>query len=210
MITKGLLAATALVSLPSLAQAAVVISDVSILVPNTTAGVYINLVTGLTAATPGAVPGWDINPWGTSTLNFWANNPASPSSGIVVTGPGGRPVDLAAGTIIDASSFFARTPGNATEFLTGGNHIFGFSFFNESTSMLNYGYARITTTASSNGRPATISQLVYENTGAALRVGSVAGAVPEPATWAMMLLGFGAIGFSMRGRAKVSKMVRIA
>jgi hypothetical protein len=25
-------------------------------------------------------------------------------------------------------------------------------------------------------------------------------AVPEPATWAMMLLGFGAIGFSMRRR----------
>ena len=27
-------------------------------------------------------------------------------------------------------------------------------------------------------------------------------AVPEPATWAMMLLGFGAIGFAMRGRCK--------
>lgn len=29
---------------------------------------------------------------------------------------------------------------------------------------------------------------------------AVAGAVPEPATWAMMLLGFGAIGFAMRRR----------
>jgi hypothetical protein len=26
------------------------------------------------------------------------------------------------------------------------------------------------------------------------------GAVPEPATWAMMLLGFGAVGYSMRRR----------
>lgn len=33
--------------------------------------------------------------------------------------------------------------------------------------------------------------------------GAPAGAVPEPATWGMMLLGFGALGFAMRRRAKV-------
>lgn len=32
--------------------------------------------------------------------------------------------------------------------------------------------------------------------------GAVSGAVPEPATWAMMLLGFGAIGFGMRGQQR--------
>lgn len=31
-------------------------------------------------------------------------------------------------------------------------------------------------------------------------------AVPEPATWAMMLLGFGAIGFAMRRKAKASAL----
>ena len=30
------------------------------------------------------------------------------------------------------------------------------------------------------------------------------GAVPEPATWAMMLVGFGAVGYGMRRRAKVN------
>jgi len=34
--------------------------------------------------------------------------------------------------------------------------------------------------------------------------GAVPGAVPEPATWAMMLLGFGAIGFSVRRRRGAS------
>ncbi len=35
-------------------------------------------------------------------------------------------------------------------------------------------------------------------------------AVPEPATWAMMLLGFGAIGGALRGRQKVAARVRFA
>ncbi|RYG80508.1 MAG: PEP-CTERM sorting domain-containing protein [Alphaproteobacteria bacterium] len=38
---------------------------------------------------------------------------------------------------------------------------------------------------------------------------SVSGAVPEPATWAMMTLGFGAVGFAMR-RKKVSTRIRFA
>lgn len=37
------------------------------------------------------------------------------------------------------------------------------------------------------------------------RLGGIqaAGAVPEPATWAMMLFGFGAVGYSMRSRRRV-------
>ena len=39
---------------------------------------------------------------------------------------------------------------------------------------------------------------------------SVSGAVPEPATWAMMMLGFGAMGFAMRRRAQTSARIRFA
>lgn len=42
-----------------------------------------------------------------------------------------------------------------------------------------------------------------------VNVGPVAAAVPEPATWGMMLLGFGAMGFRMR-RKKVSTRIRFA
>lgn len=38
----------------------------------------------------------------------------------------------------------------------------------------------------------------------------VAAAVPEPATWAMMLVGFGGIGFAMRRRSKVRARVAYA
>ena len=36
------------------------------------------------------------------------------------------------------------------------------------------------------------------------------GAVPEPSTWAMMLLGFGAVGFAMRRRKVAAGLVRLA
>lgn len=39
-----------------------------------------------------------------------------------------------------------------------------------------------------------------------LRLGGVTPAVPEPGTWAMMLIGFGAIGFSMRRGRRVQLM----
>ena len=35
-------------------------------------------------------------------------------------------------------------------------------------------------------------------------------AVPEPATWAMMLLGFGGLGYAMRRRPKVATRIRFA
>ncbi|MGR6331175.1 PEPxxWA-CTERM sorting domain-containing protein [Sphingomonas sp. XXL09] len=35
-------------------------------------------------------------------------------------------------------------------------------------------------------------------------------AVPEPATWALMILGMGAVGFAMRRRSKVSTTLRFA
>lgn len=35
-------------------------------------------------------------------------------------------------------------------------------------------------------------------------------AVPEPATWALMILGMGAVGYAMRRRAKVNTSVRFA
>ena len=38
----------------------------------------------------------------------------------------------------------------------------------------------------------------------------VAEAVPEPATWAMMLLGFGAVGFAMRRRKQMELTFRRA
>lgn len=39
---------------------------------------------------------------------------------------------------------------------------------------------------------------------------AVAAGVPEPATWAMLMLGFGALGFALRRRTKVAARIRFA
>lgn len=43
-----------------------------------------------------------------------------------------------------------------------------------------------------------------------LTISPVAAAVPEPATWAMMILGMGLIGFAMRRRQKVTTRISYA
>ena len=48
-----------------------------------------------------------------------------------------------------------------------------------------------------------------DTTVVSLNVAFGAAAVPEPGTWAMMLLGFGAVGFSMRRRRRPA-LVQIA
>jgi hypothetical protein len=52
--------------------------------------------------------------------------------------------------------------------------------------------------------PATASTFVT------LDIPAATNAVPEPATWAMMMLGFGGVGFAMRRKSKVNTRIRFA
>lgn len=100
-------------------------------------------------------------------------------------------------------------------FATNANLAFNFSFFGsivfdlpgavESlgfTSGLAGGVVRIDTSGA--------SYFNFQNGLQTIATAQVAGAVPEPATWAMMIAGFGMVGFAMRRRQKVSTTVRFA
>lgn len=50
---------------------------------------------------------------------------------------------------------------------------------------------------------AGITSAIFASAQPAFEIDSLASAVPEPATWALTILGFGAIGMSLRGRRKV-------
>jgi hypothetical protein len=56
------------------------------------------------------------------------------------------------------------------------------------------------------GFNASGNQFVLDN----LTISSAVAAVPEPASWAMMILGMGAVGFAMRRRKNVNTTVRFA
>lgn len=175
--------------LPTAAEAVIIENNTPISVPATTAGVYINFLTGATGTA--AFAGWDFNPYrsnsGTQLGFYW---PQTTTSGGV--GSGTQYTDLSMGAVVSAASTFVLAiNGTTPAFTTAGNHILGFRFLNEGTGIVNFGYLFITTGSTTNGFPATITGYRYENNGGAITV------VPEPSSvafLAMSALALGAVG----------------
>lgn len=77
---------------------------------------------------------------------------------------------------------------------------------NESRALNNFAVGAGTFTLSIAGTPGSQNGSL----GGTVSFRSVAAAVPEPGTWAMMLVGFGAIGFSMRRRRQTAHLYQAA
>ncbi len=199
-LTGAALAATAATA-PD-ARAAVVYSGaVSINIPTTTAGIYLNVVTGVSNAAPASAPGWDLNPWGSGSLFLYGNTGANATSGVVDNFTGGSSAtlvdNLPFGTPINSTftfgSFGAETTGLTAFTLNSQANYVGFRFLNEATSQVDYGWAQLSLSSTYNGQPRSIIGYAYENTGAPI----LAGVVPEPTTTAT--LGLGALTLGAAG-----------
>ncbi len=183
-------AAIAVVGATQAANAEVVYSGiVNITIPATTAGVYLNLQTGANSTSPAAAPGWDINPWGSTNLQFFntAGNGYMRYSG--VTGAAGN-LDL--GQLIDASGSFntanntAVFGANAGEWDLNSDNLLGVVFL-DSAAAVRFGWVRIGVGATVTQR--SIVDYAYENSGAGLN----AGMVPAPASLALFGLAGGMV-----------------
>jgi hypothetical protein len=165
-------------------------------VPFSTAGVYINVVTG--AASASFASGYDINPYFSGTTSppagfrlFTSSTtlpaPDGRSSGVL---GGATATVLSVGSVVGSAGTFASGVSNANA-ATPGTNYYGFRFINEGTATINYGYIIIAQAATV---PAAGSVKVlgyaYENTGLAITVA----AIPEPSTTFLMLGGLLAAG----------------
>lgn len=185
-------------------EAAIVWSGpVGINIPSTTSGIYLNVATGVSATTPAGASGWDINPWGSTTWNVWANNAASVNDGVVNNFTGGSSTtlvdNLPSGTLINGSWTYGRTNGVETTGPTAfvfnsSNNCIGFRFLNEADGQLHFGTAHIQLGASAAAQPRTILDYAWESTAGA----GITACAPEPTSIALLALG--ALGLTARRR----------
>ena len=202
-LEKHIASAAVAAGFASAASAAIITWNINAAIPATLDGMYIKIDTQQSTTASGTgLAGWDINPYGSTTLNFYASATApNPGTTYVRTQASGGPSSLALGTVIGGSSPFANstttvvsaTGVGSNGWVANSVNYFGFRFHNNTTNAINYGYGIMQVGASGASR--TLLAIVYGDAGESVTVGAI------PAPGALALLGVAGLAAGRRRRA---------
>lgn len=192
-------------SQPAEAAITYVVPGAPISIPATLSGVYLNLETGIFGITTGSAPGWDVNPW-SSTSFQWYTTAVEGGSIASSAVSGGQVQSIAALTDLSTLTYdpspYLLTSSPA--FFAGGNHFVALTFLNGAAAPQR-AWLEVTTTAVANARPATINRWAYSPLAETLLAGQTGAAVPEASTvgaaGVLGLLAVGAVGLRRRRAA---------
>ena len=160
-----------------------------------------------------ALPGWTIENGSVDVI--WTGSPWGPAAEGTnsldingwTAGTISQQFNTVAGTVYTVSYAYSRNPYNGDEadaYVSAGGHTDTLATFND--GHFGGGYAMLWNTASfsfvGDGNAATVrlGAITPGNAGVFFDNVSVSGAVPEPASWALMIGGFGMAGAMLRRR----------
>ena len=157
------------------ANAGVITWNLNQVVPNNIDGLYVNVELQTTGSAASQVAGWDINPYGTSTLAMSWFAALAPSGCVTGLGQGGTTTavaSLTAGTVVSGASTYGNTASTVTAggWVLNAPNYFGFRF-TASDGLTHYGFGVMTIGATMGVR--TLTSLSYETVaGVAITAGS--------------------------------------
>ena len=196
----ALLVGTAGVSLvtPFTATAGLYVHNWNTVIPNNIDGLYINVETLTATPAAGNSPGWDLNPYGTSTTAMSWFAAAAPSGCVMGLGQGGLTsavASLSYGTVISSASTFGNTASSVTAggWKLNSDNYFGFRF-NGADALTHYGYGVMTIGANMGTR--TLKSITIETI-----ANTSVTAVPEPEETAAVFAA-GAVGLAAYRRLR--------
>lgn len=170
------------------------------------------------AAAPASAATVDIDPATGGSGSFaWENGlgPIDEIDGNIALDSATFGVTANAGDMIDASLFDCCVAGDQFELILNGVMLTPTST-TISGGLYNYFFENIVLAQGLNvfGINVTVGAPGYTSGGASYEFSAVmpgaGGAVPEPGTWAMMLLGFGGVGFAMRRAKRSAELLKLA